>query len=237
LTFSANRELENDEECAFYLGSWVFSQNRNGVTPRIDTYVLNSFKTYVRPDLQKRAELYLGQAIRLLGGRLSGRVEIDHSSLRVSSWSFHREDLKALAHYLVELGAISWEPGTENYQLVAKAHVLYDQWANTRGMTSQAVVLSFSIDRDLLAGADTLVFVAATPDYWDLVHDCRLGFRSHGRPGAKATYDVVCGPVSLWRQELVIHDSDQMSIHDQSLASQLPIPTVHRFAIATSGFL
>src|SRR5271165_2489457 len=140
LTFSANRELENDEECAFYLGSWVFSQNRNGVTPRIDTYVLNSFKTYVRPDLQKRAELYLGQAIRLLGGRLSGRVEIDHSSLRVSSWSFHREDLKALAHYLVELGAISWEPGTENYQLVAKAHVLYDQWANTRGMTSQAFV-------------------------------------------------------------------------------------------------
>jgi len=118
------------------------------------------------------------------------------------------------------------------------------QWANgkvrrglQRGMTSQAVVLSFSIDRDLLAGADTLVFVAATPDYWDLVHDCRLGFRSHGRPGAKATYDVVCGPVSLWRQELVIHDSDQMSIHDQSLASQLPIPTVHRFAIATSGFL
>ncbi len=73
-----------------------------------------------------------------VGWAVELRSTIHH--FRVSSWSFHREDLKALAHYLVELGAISWEPGRENYQLVAKAHVLYDQWANTRGMTSQAFV-------------------------------------------------------------------------------------------------
>jgi hypothetical protein len=38
----------------------------------------------------------------------------------------------------------------------------------------QAVVLSFAIDRDLLAGADVLAFVVATTDHWDLIHDCRL---------------------------------------------------------------
>jgi hypothetical protein len=119
------------------------------------------------------------------------------------------------------------------------------QWANGKvrrhlratGTRLQAVVLSFSIDRDLLAAADTLAFVAATPDYWDLVHDCRLGFRSHRRPGTKRTYDVVYGPVSLWRQELIIYDSDQMSIHDQSLADTLPTPLVHQLATAAGGFL
>jgi hypothetical protein len=119
------------------------------------------------------------------------------------------------------------------------------QWANGKvrrhlratGARLRAVVLSFSIDRDLLATADTLAFVAATADYWDLVHDCRLGFGSHRRPGTKTNYDVVYGPVSLWRQELVIHDSDQMSIHDQLLADKLPTPLVYQVATAGSGFL
>ena len=99
----------------------------------------------------------------------------------------------------------------------------------------QAVVLSFSIDRDLLADADTLAFVVATPDYWDLVHDCRLGFAPHSRPGTKKYYDVVYGPVSLWRQELVIHDCDQISIHDQNLANRLPQPTVFDLATSVNG--
>jgi hypothetical protein len=44
--------------------------------------------------------------------------------------------------------------------------------------------LYFAIDRDLLAGADILAFVVANIDYWDLVHDCRLGFAPYGRAGA-----------------------------------------------------
>jgi hypothetical protein len=140
LTFPANRELEADDETSFYLGSWVFSQNQIGVLPRIDTAVLTSFRTYARPNVQKRAELYLGQAIRLLGGRLTGRVRIDDPTLRVVSWSFHREDLHALANYLVGLGAIWRQEGTDNYQLVTKAHVLYDQMANTRATSGQAFV-------------------------------------------------------------------------------------------------
>lgn len=117
------------------------------------------------------------------------------------------------------------------------------QWANVRvrrmrsprGAPLHAVVLSFSIDRDLLAAADTLAFVVATPDYWDLVQDCRLGFPPHRRPGGEQSYDVVYGPVSLWRQELVIHDCDQISIHDQALATRLPAPTVYQIATSPGG--
>ena len=117
------------------------------------------------------------------------------------------------------------------------------QWANTRvrrlrgprGAPLQAIVLSFAIDRDLLAGADILAFVVATTDYWDLVHDCRLGFAPHGRPGAKKYYDIVYGPVSLWRQELVVHDCDQISVHDQTLANRLPRPIVYQVATSASG--
>jgi hypothetical protein len=117
------------------------------------------------------------------------------------------------------------------------------QWANTRvrrlrsprGASLQAVVLSFSIDRDLLADADVLAFVVATTDYWDLVHDCRLGFAPHGRPGTKKYYDIVYGPVSLWRQELMIHDCDQISVHDQSLANRLSRPIVHQIATSAGG--
>jgi hypothetical protein len=104
-----------------------------------------------------------------------------------------------------------------------------------RGAPLQAVVLSFSIDRDLLASADTLAFVVATPDYWDLVQDCRLGFPPHRRPGGKQSYDVVYGPVSLWRQELVIHDCDQISIHEQALANQLPTPNVYQITTGPGG--
>jgi hypothetical protein len=117
------------------------------------------------------------------------------------------------------------------------------QWANvrvrkgyaSRGVVSHGVVLSFTIDRDLLASADVLAFVVATPDYWDLVHDCRIGFTPHARPGAKRAYDVVYGPVSLWRQELTIHDCDQISIHDPTLAGNMPAPVIYQIATTPSG--
>jgi hypothetical protein len=117
------------------------------------------------------------------------------------------------------------------------------QWANTRvhrlrgprGAPLLAIVLSFAIDRDLLAGADILAFVVATTDYWNLVHDCRFGFAPHGRAGAKKYYDVVYRPVSLSRQELIVHNCDQISVHDQNLANQLPEPIVYQVATSASG--
>lgn len=139
LKVEAERGLGNEEE-RFYLGCWVFEQNKMRVTPRIDTDVLASSRMRAPPNVKKRAELYLEQAIRLNGSRLTGRVKIDDPTLRVASWSFHHEDLHALANYLVELGAISKEAGTENYQLVAKSHILYDQMADIRRNSSQVFV-------------------------------------------------------------------------------------------------
>jgi nucleoside 2-deoxyribosyltransferase len=140
LTTAAESELQNNDENAFYLGSWVYVQNKSGIFPRIDSETLSSFGTYPHPNVQKRAELYLGRAISVLHGRLTGRVIIDHPTLRIASWSFYREDLHALANYLVELGAIWKDPNAENYQLVTKAHLLHEQWSNTRAATSQAFV-------------------------------------------------------------------------------------------------
>ena len=140
ITDTAETILKEDPETSFYLGSWVFEQNQLGNTPNIDSSILAFFKTYNHPNVQKRAELYLGRAIELLSGRLTGRVEINHPALRVASWSLYPEDLIGLANYWVELGAISRERGTDNYQIVAKAHVLYEQIANARGVSSQAFV-------------------------------------------------------------------------------------------------
>jgi hypothetical protein len=140
LTTSARSALNDEVETAFYLGCWVFEQNQNGIFPRIDSGTLTWFRNYPRPDVRKRAEFYLAQAIRLLHGRLTERITTDHPTLRIASWSFHSEDLHALANYLVELGAIWKEANTENYQLVAKSYILHEQWSNTRAATSQVFV-------------------------------------------------------------------------------------------------
>ncbi|GJD49110.1 hypothetical protein OPKNFCMD_1840 [Methylobacterium crusticola] len=94
------------------------------------------------------------------------------------------------------------------------------EWANTRVLRAppqpglHAVVLGFDLDRDWLAGLDSLTFVRPIRDFWNLVTDCRHGFAPHQRiPPRPAPYDVVYGPVTLWPQRLVIADCDQISFH------------------------
>ena len=60
---------------------------------------------------------------------------------------------------------------------------------------------------------------------------CRSGLAVHGRerhprfnPAGKAPYDVVYGPVSLWRQVLVVKDCDQISFHTTEALKLLPAP-------------
>jgi len=109
------------------------------------------------------------------------------------------------------------------------------QWANAtreRNLASnaalQAVVLRFAVARDSLAALDTLVFVVDNPDYWSLINYCRGGSAPHARTaGAKVEYDVVYGPVALWKQQLVIKDCDQVSFHTTAALNQLPPPTLH----------
>ncbi|WP_158237552.1 DUF3990 domain-containing protein [Bradyrhizobium forestalis] len=109
------------------------------------------------------------------------------------------------------------------------------QWANTRVISLPsravfAVVLRFQLNRDWLAGLDALAFVRPTQDFWDLVTDCRIGFPPHQRSSSHP-YDVVYGPVTLWPQQLIINDCDQISFHSTQAAAALPSPIVHRRAI------
>ena len=88
----------------------------------------------------------------------------------------------------------------------------------------------FEIDREKLAALDGLVFVMEDPDsdYWDFVAHCRAGIRGHSRPH-QSYYDVVMGPVSLWRQKHTIANADQISFHTPNaghVASQAMSPKI-----------
>jgi hypothetical protein len=124
------------------------------------------------------------------------------------------------------------------------------EWANdgvrrlsrlAQPIACNAVVVQFSIDRDALAGLETMTFVAPTDDYFDFVASCRSGFAPHQRAGALATkrhYDVVYGPVALGLQKLVLHNCDQVSFHDQTSAARLlRSPIVYELATASTGLL
>ena len=114
------------------------------------------------------------------------------------------------------------------------------QWANARvlrilaptGPQPKAVVLRYTLDRDWLAGLESLVFNRPTRDYWNFVDDCRSGFPPHQRPGP---YDVVYGPVALWPQRLLIQDCDQIGFHTRKGVTRLTTPYVYDVATASNG--
>jgi hypothetical protein len=140
ITTTALDTLREREGMAFDIACWVHEQNQLGTTPRIDGEILKFIQTYPRPNIKKRAELYLGKAIRLLDNKLIGRIQIGDPALRVASWSFFREDMLALGKYLVGLGALEETNNAQEYRLVAKGHILYDEMAGERAASSQAFV-------------------------------------------------------------------------------------------------
>lgn len=93
-----------------------------------------------RPTTQRRAELYLGRAIALIGNRLVGRIQANHPALRVASWSYDGDDAVALADYLMHFGAFDITINGHDRQLTAKAHILLDEWSPRRTSLSQAFV-------------------------------------------------------------------------------------------------
>ena len=103
---------------------------------------------------------------------------------------------------------------------------------------SRAVLLKFEIDRDVLAGLDTLCFMRPDADYFTFTDDCRTNARlSHGRPGPKFVYDVVYGPVRIWKQRQVMGDCDQISFHTRSAVTKLPRAHVEDIGDAATGEL
>ena len=105
------------------------------------------------------------------------------------------------------------------------------EWANVRcrsnPRSTNAIVLEFELDRDWLASLEALAFNMPTIDFWDLVSDCRLGFRPHQRfPPRNPAFDIVYGPVTLWPQLLVIQACDQISFHTQRAVRGLQTPLI-----------
>ena len=91
----------------------------------------------------------------------------------------------------------------------------------------RAIVIKFDVDRDWLASLDSLVFVRATSDFWNLVANCRDGHAPHGRSAPHPLpYDVVYGPVTILGQKLVIANSDQISFHTTRAVTGLGRPSL-----------
>jgi hypothetical protein len=110
------------------------------------------------------------------------------------------------------------------------------EWANAKqgrvAGGSLAVVLRFDVDRNWLAGQDTLVFVRGVQDYWDFVAHCRGGLAVHNRyphhPGS--AYDVIYGLVTIWPRRILLLDCDQVSFHTDRAAAGLSGPKIEAIA-------
>jgi hypothetical protein len=123
----------------------------------------------------------------------------------------------------------------QGFYLTTRLHQA-KQWANAKVLRAgskthlTAIVLRFQMDREWLATLDSLAFVRETKEFWNLVTDCRHGFPPHQRlPPSPLPYDVVYGPVSLWRQILVIQNCDQISFHSRRAIFGIPQPTIAAF--------
>lgn len=140
ITSNAHNELQGKDAIAFDIASWVFGQTEIGAQPKVETSTIEFIRTFPRPSIRKRAELYLARVIRLLDPKLMGRFEANDVRLRVASWTYSNEDAAAIAIYLAELGAFERPTSGTSYLLTAKGHILYDEWVFASIVGSQVFV-------------------------------------------------------------------------------------------------
>lgn len=108
------------------------------------------------------------------------------------------------------------------------------QWANQRIRNSLSKdesvesVIQFVVERSRISALTHMAFVRAgsspNSDFWRLGINCRNGNDHHGLSG-ESFFDVVYGPVSLFPQQLIIADADQISFHTQNALTVLENPT------------
>ncbi|MGA2794994.1 MAG: hypothetical protein ABSE69_15980 [Roseiarcus sp.] len=161
ITTQATRALQGYDSIAFDLASWVYGQTQLGGVPKVEASTIDFIRAYPRPTTRKRAELYLGRVIKMLGGKLMGRFEAHDAKLRVASWCHSNEDAVALAIYLVELEALERPQTGTQYKLVVKGHVLYDEMVVGRVASSQ-VFVAMAFDKTMTELYDKGFFEAIT---------------------------------------------------------------------------
>lgn len=103
-------------------------------------------------------------------------------------------------------------------------------WQQQKQRTDKPVVIQYVLDREDLAGIDTLYFIDGSysaDDFWSLVFHCRqTSSRNPAVLSSKPTiladhqrlfgapYDVVVGPVAaFWKQRSLMQNADQISFH------------------------
>jgi Protein of unknown function (DUF3990) len=78
----------------------------------------------------------------------------------------------------------------------------------------RAVVLTMRLDRNRFANLQSLVFPSDRDSFYPFVAYCRSGGIPHADLSHRGgPYDVIAGPVSVARQNLVIGQADQVSFH------------------------
>jgi len=126
----------------------------------------------------------------------------------------------------ISLGRSNTDFGRGFYTTTVERQALAWAWQLAqRRPGTQPAVICFDVDRDALAGLESIWFVRGSFDadeYWSLVFHGRGGAIDHGRPGPDKWYDVVIGPVAAnWWQRQTIHDADQVSFHSAKGAALL----------------
>ena len=90
-------------------------------------------------------------------------------------------------------------------------------------------VVEFCLPREQMAHLSILPFTSANKldqDLWSFVYFCRNGGQNHGRTthALSRPYDIVCGPVVLWEEQVLKKGSDQVSFHTLEAQKLLNLP-------------
>lgn len=114
----------------------------------------------------------------------------------------------------------------QGFYLTSSAHQARN-WANYRHDPNKppvssniAAVLCFRLDTEELGALNQLSMAwegkDTSSDFWAFVANCRTGGTHLNSCRTPDQYDMVSGPVTVWRQYLVIGNSDQFSFHSRA---------------------
>jgi hypothetical protein len=103
------------------------------------------------------------------------------------------------------------------------ANNLVGRVVHSSNADDKAAVLEFSISLELMAKLESLWFVVDNREFVRFVSGCRRG-GNHERSTTDQPYDMVSGPVTLFPQEMVVKDCDQVSFHTPEAISLLSPP-------------
>ena len=135
--------LPADPRGRFYVGCWVHEQNKLGVTPRIDSTLMQDLIQWSLPNVRRRTELFLQEAIALTPNQLSETFSVTDIKLKIASWSYLDSDCRDLAQYLLSENALVRSgrvADIDNYRVTVRGHFVAEDQSARRASSSQCFV-------------------------------------------------------------------------------------------------